>query len=211
MRWSHIPVWLAALVGVAVLTASSALLVSALSAPAGDVAVPVPTASVLATMNAQTSLPVVAQPAIICRHCTEVPLPTSTAVPVGATATPTLPPSSPQPTATHTPRREPYAYPDDRSDGERNRNSRRLSTRDAYANADTTPTNDNFDGRRVDADGASSAQQHGSATQPNADPDERPDRDPRATTHPTAAAGAHAALDVVGVRLGPAGLSLGDE
>lgn len=76
---------------------------------------------------------------------------------------------------------------------------------------DANPPTAHSDSHGHHADGADSAQQHGSATQPNADPGERPDRDSRTTTHPTDAAGARAALDVVGVRLGPAGLSLGDE
>lgn len=103
MRWSQLPIWLAALIGAAVLTASSALLVSALSAPTGAAALLTATAQMLVSTHASMHATGIAQPASICRHCTEVPLPTSTAVPVAATTTPTLPSLSPQPTASRRP------------------------------------------------------------------------------------------------------------
>ena len=77
MRFSHIPVWLAALVGIAALTASSALLVSTLARPAGEQAptagtleVSAPTTSMLATANARLTATVAEFPDITCRHCT---------------------------------------------------------------------------------------------------------------------------------------------
>lgn len=94
MRFSHIPVWLAALVGIAALTASSALLVSTLARPAverapaaGTLEVSAPTTSMLATANARLTATVAEFPDIICRHCTEVPLPTATETLVAATPT----------------------------------------------------------------------------------------------------------------------------
>ena len=119
MRFSHIPVWLAALVGVAMLTASSALLVSALTEPASDslLIAPVtveniaPTASMLATTNARITVTIAEQPDIICRHCTEVPLPTATAVSVEVSPTPTSLPPSVQPTAPPAPTVRPTRVP----------------------------------------------------------------------------------------------------
>lgn len=93
MRASSLSLGLAALVGVALLTAGSALLVAALTRSASD-----PSLAAPATIQvAAPSGTIIAQPDVICRHCTEVPLPTVTAVRVGVTATSTLPPSSPQP------------------------------------------------------------------------------------------------------------------
>ncbi len=119
MRFSHIPVWLAALVGVAVLTASSALLVSALTGPTDDglLMAPVtvesiaPTASLLATTSARITTTIAEHPDIICRNCTEVPLPTATTVSVEMPLTPTALPPSAQPTAPPAPTARPTRVP----------------------------------------------------------------------------------------------------